>query len=162
VFTAKLMAQEGLPPVPDGVKKIQMFAGNWEGAGTMTMNGQTSNIRVTHVNTSTAAGWGIRADETIEMPGMPDYKAINILGYEAGSDLTHIYTISNYGECHDHWGKWTDDKTLMLQYDGLTDGKPTTEMLKVIVDNPSQYRVIGSTYVGGELVSSNEVTMKKK
>lgn len=157
-----LIAQEAPPPMPDGAKKFQAFVGSWEGTGSMTMNGQTQQVNISHTTESIAGGWGTRTIETVKMPEMPTYSGVDMFGFDIGSGLTHLYTVSNYGDCHDHVGTWVDNKTLVLQYNGVLDGKPMVEMLTVVVDSPTQYHYTGQTYIAGSLVYTNKATMTRK
>jgi len=161
-FTTSLRAQMSPPTVPDLTKKLQSFVGTWEGTGTMAMGDMKHQMKITHITESTADGWGLLNTEINEMEGMQTYRAVNTFGYDAGTGLTHLYTVSNYGECHDHKGKWTDEKTLKLQHDGMMDGKPMTEVIDITLDSPTQYHFTGTTTVGGEQVSYIEATVKKQ
>jgi hypothetical protein len=162
VFTAIGAAQEEAPQMPDQVKKLYIFEGNWEGQGTMTMAGQQpQKITVSHKNTIMPGKWGILTAERFEAPGMSPYIATDMMGYDAGSDMVHLYTVSNYGDTHDHKGRWVDDKHLMLQYDGLNEGKPFVERLAITVPDSMSYSFTDSITVGGQLSSTAQVSMKK-
>ena len=161
-FTTSLKAQMSPPTIPDLTKKLQSFIGTWEGTGTMTMGDMKHNMKITHITESAADGWGLLNTEINEMDGMQTYRAVNTFGYDANVGLTHLYTVSNYGECHDHKGKWTDENNLKLQHDGMMDGKPMTEVINITLDSPTQYHFTGTTTVGGEQVSYIEATMKKQ
>jgi hypothetical protein len=161
-FAASLWAQEGLPPMPEGAKKLQVFVGDFEGTGTMTMEGQSHDIKATHINKAGAGGWAVTNVETVESSDMETYRGVSVFGYEAGTDLTHLYTVSNYGDCHDHKGKWIDAKTLVLQYDGLMNGVPTVEVINIVVDSPTQYSYTVQGIVGGEPAYRGQATMHKK
>jgi hypothetical protein len=162
VLAAVGAAQEGAPPIPDQVKKLYIFEGNWEGQGTMTQAGQQPlKINVSHKTTIIPGGWGTLTDERMEISGMPAYMGNDMMGYDTGSDMFHLFTVSNYGDTHDHKGKWVDDKHLMLRYDGLYEGKPYVEKLAITVPDSMSYSFADSTSVGGQLFSTAQVTMKK-
>lgn len=161
-FAANLMAQMEPPPMPDQVKQLQRFVGTYTGTGTMTMGDMKHDVKITHVNTPTADGWGVANIETNEMEGVPAYHGNSIFGYEAGTGLTHMYTVSNYGDCHDHKGKWLDANNLKLQYDGIMDGKPMTEVIAITLDEPDGYHFTGTTTVGGKVAQTFTGNMKKQ
>jgi hypothetical protein len=161
-FAGSLWAQEGTPPMPEGAKKLQVFAGDFEGTGTMTMEGKTHNTKVSHINETGAGGWAVTIVETVESSDMETYRGENIFGYEAGSDLTHLYSVSNYGDCHDHKGKWSNEKTLVLQYEGFMNGVPMVEVINIVVDSPTQYSYTVQGIVGGQPAYNGQATMRKK
>jgi hypothetical protein len=161
-YTASLKAQMSPPTMPDLTKKLQSFVGTWEGTGTMAMGDMKHDVKITHVSTSTVDGWGVAIAETNEIDGMPTYHGSNMFGYDAGTGLTHLYTVSNYGECHDHKGKWSDENNLKLQHDGMMDGKPMTEVIDITLDGPDQYHFTGTTTVDGKVVNTFTGNMKKQ
>jgi hypothetical protein len=162
VFAAIGAAQEEAPPIPDQVKKLYIFEGNWQGQGTMTEAGQPpKNITVSHKTAIMPCKWGMLIDERMTLPGMTPYIASDMMGYDAGGDMVHLYTVSNYGDTHDHKGKWVDDKHLMLEYDGLYDGKPFVERLTITVLDSQSYSFTDSITVGGQLFQTGRASMKK-
>jgi hypothetical protein len=161
-FAGHLRAQEGPPPIPDQAKKLQQFVGTWEGTGSMNMGEMKHEMKITHISEPTADGWGVSNTEINETEGMETYRCINIFGYDAGSDQTHLYSVSNYGDCHDHMGKWADENTLRLRYDGVWDGKPIKETITIAFDSPEQYRFTVTKQVGGEHMFTIDGIMTKK
>ena len=93
---------------------------------------------------------------------MATYRCINVFGFDPGGGLTHLYSVSNFGDCHDHMGKWSDDNTLKLKYTGVWDGKPMTEDVNITLDGPDQYSFTVTSVVGGEQTMFIQGTMKKQ
>jgi hypothetical protein len=161
-LSSGLIAQENAPAIPEQAKKLQMFVGTWEGTGSMTMGDMKHDIKITHINEPIADGWGFKNTEINEMDGMKAYRGNSLFGYDAGGGKVHMYTVSNYGDCHDHAGNWTGENSLRLQYDGIQDGKPMTEVINITADSPTKYHFTGNVKVDGKQMSSLEGTMTKK
>lgn len=155
-------AQEEPPAMPDMARKLQVFAGDYEGTISMTQGEMKSEGKVMHINKSIADGWGVEIREVCEIKDMQTYRALNIFGYDMGTGLTHLYTVDNYADVHDHVGKWADDKTLNLEHNGMMGDKPTKEVLHIVVDSPTQYHYTVEGYLGGELTYSMQGTLHKK
>ena len=118
-------------PVPDNVKKLYSFLGNWKGKATMTQNGQTQNFDYLMDMKTDADGWGILYHEKGLIPNAAPYVGFGMMGFDENDNALHIFTVSNYGDVHDHKGSWTDDKNFTVEYNGILEGKPMKEELSV-------------------------------
>jgi len=70
---------------------------------------------------------GIRTEMRLDAEGMGAYHEDDLWGYDQWEKKIHFYSVTSTGAVHDHSGKWKDDKTLELHWEGLYEGKPTTE-----------------------------------
>lgn len=155
-------AQEKQNPVPEPLKKLYVFEGNWQGKATMTVNGQTMTMDYFMDMKKDAQGWGLSYHEKGMMPDAPPYIGFGAFGMDMADNSLHIYTISNYGDVHDHKGTWTDDKNFKLQYTGNMDGKPMVEDLWCEVIDKDRWKLHDKITVGGEVFQTMEATMHRK
>ena len=114
-------------PVPEGVKKLYVFLGNWKGKATMTVNGQTQSFDYFMDMKTDADGWGILYHEKGLIPNADPYLGFGMIALDPNDNMLHIFTVSNYGDVHDHKGAWTDDKHFTLVYNGTMEGKAMRE-----------------------------------
>jgi len=70
---------------------------------------------------------GIRTEMRLDAEGMGAYHEDDLWGYDQWEKKIHFYSVTSTGAVHDRSGKWKDDKTLELHWEGLYEGKPTTE-----------------------------------
>jgi hypothetical protein len=143
------------------MSKFMNYTGTFEGDASLSLNGKTTTFKLRHMNKQVAQGFGLECDEAADIPEMGHYDAVNIFGFEPGKNVLRLYTVSNMGDTHDHWGKWTDEKTFDLTYEGLQDGKKCVEKIHCVFDNPTSYHFTSETTVGGEMFSKFSATMTK-
>jgi len=118
-------------PVPENVKKFYFFLGKWKGKATMTTNGQTQSFDYLMDFKTDADGWGILYHEKGLISNAAPYIGFGMLGYDESDNTVHIFTLSNYGDVHDHKGSWLDDKNFALVYNGTSEGKALKEDLSI-------------------------------
>jgi hypothetical protein len=152
-------AQAAMPA--QEIVKFMSYTGTFDGDATVTMNGKSTPFKLRHVNTQVAQGFGLQCNESADIPEMGHYEASNIFGFETGKNLLHLYTVSNMGDTHDHWGKWSDDKTWDVTYEGLQNGKKLVEKIHCVFDTPTSYHFTSETTVGGQFFSKFAATMTK-
>src|SRR5215471_17002293 len=116
-------------PVPEGVKKLYVFLGNWKGKAMTTANGQTQTFDYFMNMKTDADGWGILYHEKGLIPNAAPYIGFGTVAFNTNDNTVHIFTVSNYADVHDHVGAWTDDKHFTLEYNGMSEGKMMKEVL---------------------------------
>ena len=161
VFTCGLAKGQTHNPAPEQVKKLYFFNGNWQGKATMTMNGQASTFPYRMEMKKDADGWGLEYHEHGAMQGAPSYQGFGAITYDTNEDMIHIFTCSNYGDVHDHKGKWTGDKTFALKYIGTMEGKPMTEDLICTILDTRSWKINDKVTVGGQVTQEMEVTLHR-
>jgi uncharacterized protein DUF1579 len=163
VFTVNNNYSQEMPQVPDQIKKLYFMEGTWEGNASMTMGSDVSKGTVKHIVSKISEGWGLLIDEYIDIPSMgKPYIGHNILGYHTGEGMFHLYTIDNFADVHDHSGKMTDDKTLSLEYNGLTpDGKKYKEKLTMTIVSSSELNLGGEAIIDGVTAYTFSINEKK-
>jgi hypothetical protein len=149
------------PQPAQEVAKLMAWTGTFEGEASVSMNGKTTPFKLKHMNRQASQGWALICEEKADIPEMGRYEAVNIFGFDAGKKMLHLYTVSNMGDTHDHWGKWTNDKTFDMKYEGMQDGKPMVETIHCVFDSPTQYHFTSETKVGGQMYSTFSATMVK-
>ena len=154
---------QGATTIPDQVKKLYKFIGNWEGEGNMALYGKSHKMSMKHANTMVASGWGVNVDEISNTEGMGEYHAANILGYDSKTDTYHAYAVDNKGSVHDYHGKWDTDSSLVLEDEGTMKGKKLQETITVTFSGDDSYRfTIHATLDGKEMENAEAVVHKVK
>lgn len=142
-------------PIPDGAKKLYLFLGKWEGTGTSTMGGKEHTMKMHHVNTKIADGWGVKIDEKSQTEGMGSYSATTLLGYDAGTQSYHCYTIDNKGAVRDMKGVWQGDSVLTFSYEGTMGPKKLVDTYAVTWVNEKEYHfTMNMTLDGNDFVNA--------
>ena len=148
-------------PVPEGVKKLYIFLGNWQGKATMTENGQTQSFDYFMDMKTDADGWGILYHEKGLIPNATPYLGFGMLAFDQNDNSLHIFTVSNYGDVHDHKGNWTDDKHFTVVYKGSPEGKSMKEELTVEFMNADSWKFTDVVTVDGQNFQTLSAEMHK-
>lgn len=128
-------------PAPEKVKKLWFLTGSWKGKATMTQGAESFTFDYFFDFKKDADGWGLSYHERGVLPGgMAPYQGFGVFTYDATDDMMHIFTCSNYGDVHDHKGKWIDDKHFVLQYTGLKEGKQFVEDLSITITGNDSFK----------------------
>jgi hypothetical protein len=161
-FSAVTSAQD-LPKIPAEITMFYEYEGSWQGEGSMTMGGEVSKGTVKHYWSKIADGWGMLIDEELDIPAMgKKYIGHNILGYDIGEKMYHLYTIDNFADVHDHKGPMKEDKTIYLEHNGVTpDGKTYKEKLKLQIINNVKMMISGEAFSEGNTAFTFEAVMEK-
>jgi len=96
---------------------------NWKSKASLTTNGQTQTLDYFMDFKTDAGGWGLSYHEKGVITGATPYIGFGMVAIDPGDNTVHIFTVSNYGDVHDHKGHWTDDKHFSLVYNGLSEGR---------------------------------------
>jgi hypothetical protein len=148
--------------VPDQIKKLFVFQGNWEGEATMVYKGKTlPKFKLTQMTIILPNNFGIQTDETATIPTIGFYYSFNTMGYDSGDDKVHFSAINNLGDAHDHQGNWINEKTLVLEYFGSYSTKPIIERIPITIINDHTYSIADTVFAGGEIQKAMTVIMKK-
>jgi hypothetical protein len=155
------LAQAPGGPAPESVKKLYYFDGKWQGKATMTMNGQSQTFDYFMDMKKDANGWGLAYHEKGLIPNAPPYMGFGAITTDLNDNMIHIFTVSNYGDVHDHKGSWIDDKRFKLQYNGTMEGKPMVEDMECEVLGKDKWKVYDKVTVGGEVFQTMEVILSR-
>jgi hypothetical protein len=148
-------------PVPEGVKKLYTFLGNWKGKATMAANGETQGFDYFMDMKTDADGWGILYHEKGLIPNATPYLGFGMLAFDVNDNSLHIFTVSNYGDVHDHKGNWSDDKSFTLVYNGTMEGKPMKEELSVQIIDANTWKFTDVVSLDGQTFQTLKAEMHK-
>ncbi|MEM2856814.1 MAG: hypothetical protein QW416_06920 [Candidatus Nitrosocaldaceae archaeon] len=90
-----------------------------------------------------------------------DWTVEGILTYEGKPLLVHLFSVTNTAATRDHKGRWSDDKTLNLVYEGLQEDKKYKEEITIKLHSPREWSVNEVDTLNGQVISTMEVTLKK-
>jgi len=108
-----------------------------------------------------AAGWGALNIGLMEIEGMDAYEEVDIIGFDPGEKLVHIFSVTNTAATHDHKGRWSDDNTLGVTYEGLQEGKKYKEEITIKVHSPKEWSIHEVDTLDGQAISTMDVTLRK-
>lgn len=151
-------ADETQAPSPE-MQRLNVIIGSWEGDATAMMNGKTVHFRLHHENVPIVQGFGIQCRETADSPDIGHYESQNLLGFDPGRAEIHLLSVTNWAETHDHKGKWIDDKSFTLRYEGVVNGKPMVEVIPVTIVSNNEYRFKSTVTIDGKVDSTFEADM---
>ncbi len=158
-----LQAEETSAQIPEAIKKMDVFIGEWEGTLTLNIDGKTLKFGIKHQTVPVARGFGIQIIETGDTDvGMGALNSVNLFGYDAGEDVVHLFIISNWGETRDYKGKWADEKKLVVEYSGVIEGRAITDKITITVNSPEEYSFTSAAISGADMLSISIGNMKKK
>ena len=112
---------------------LKQLAGEWEGSGTVTLQGQPFPLKARWKNELVAASYGLRCEiRIIGFPGAEEFIDVEQIGYDDSEQQFHMGTLCTFGESHDLRGDWQDDRLLV---------KDDRESFEVRVVSPEQLKV---------------------
>lgn len=107
-------------------------------------------------------GQGIQTRLTGELPGLGPVDESDLWGYDPGADLVHMFSITSFGDVHDHAGRWTDERTLALQWRGVREGQEAIEEISITLPSGGEMHVRSTMTVGGQPAGAFEATFRKR
>lgn len=149
-------------PLPNEAKRLQLFIGDWKVEGTLAFEGEPHKVKGSWKFESGAAGWGVQARMKMKVEGMGDYEEIDMAGFDQSDGLVHIFSITNTAATHDHKGKWADDNTLTVVYEGLQEGKKYREDVTIKFRSPKETAIHEVDTLGDQILSTMDVTLRKQ
>jgi hypothetical protein len=127
------------------------------------MGGKAHPMKMHHVNTKIAGGWGVKIEENSETVGMGKYSAMSMLGYDGGTASYHCYTIDNKGAVRDMKGVWQGDSVLTFSYEGQMGPKKLVDTYSVTWVNANEYHfTMNMTVDGNDFVDATGDVKKIK
>ena len=75
--------------------------------------------------------------------------------------LYHIFAVTNTAATHDHGGKWGEDNTLCVVYEGLQEGKKYREEIEIKILGSNEFAVNEKDILDGKVISTMNVFMRK-
>ena len=93
---------------------LKQLAGEWNGSGIVTMQGQTFPLKARWKNELVAAGYGLHCEvRMIGYPGTEEFIEVEQIGYDDYEQQFHMATVCIFGETHDLRGDWQDNRFLV-------------------------------------------------
>ena len=84
-----------------------------------------------------------------------------MIALDPNDNMLHIFTVSNYGDVHDHKGAWTDDKHFTLVYNGTMEGKAMKEELSVEITDANTWKFTDEVSLDGQVSQTLNAEMHK-
>jgi hypothetical protein len=148
-------------PLPEEAKRLALFIGDWSVKGNLTLGGNSFNVQGNWKFTSAAAGWGVVNVGKLSIEGLGSYEEVDIIGFDPGEKLYHIFAVTNTAATHDHRGKWGEDNTLCVVYEGLQEGKKYREEIEIKILGSNEFAVNEKDILDGKVISTMNVFMRK-
>lgn len=157
-------AQEMFTPPPEPVKQLYRFIGDWRGKAVASMGKDTIRFPLTIKAEKTADGWGVLASVRGDMGKMGTYHETSMFGWSPQTKLVHLFSVTNMGETHDHFGDWLKDEktTLKLTFtQPQGEGTEFKEEIMMILHDGNQMTMRSLTMRNGEYQSSFVAEMQR-
>ena len=117
-------------------KRLQDLTGEWKGAGTMDVAGDSFPVTARWLCESSSAGFGLRGDMQLAgVPGMEYMTDIEQFGYDDADQLVHAGTVCNSSEAHALKGNWSGNNLR------VEDSRVSYE-LSLVSSNELQFHVV--------------------
>ena len=154
-------AAEGPPAPPAEVKELfGWMSGTWTAKDVVaTVGGKTVKGTSKVTCDKSAAGYGLTCKVQVAM-GPMKIEEVTLVGWDAGTNLLHMFTVNNDGAAHDHKGTFANS-VLALEYDATKDGKPFHETLSFTFKGPKELIWKDVSTLGGQPFFSGEAVYKK-
>lgn len=149
-------------PLPDEAKRLEVLVGQWNIEGYLVFGGKRLRAKGVWMLSWAAAKWGILNVGEIEIEEMGVYEEVDLIGFNAGDRLYHLFSVTNTAATHDHKGKWLDEGTLSFTYEGLEEKKPYREDIEIKIISPNELEVIEIDVLAGETVSKMAISLKRE
>ncbi len=120
------------PELPKEVKTMDCLVGKWNGAVTMKVGDSSTGVKMTWDCRHASGNFGVQCKaEMTGIPGMKLYQETDLFGYDPGAKKYHWFSVTNGGETHDHQAPIPEGNVIEFVYDGLQEGKPFKEVIKM-------------------------------
>lgn len=149
-------------PIPDEIKKLHVFLGDWSVEGSIKTGGSTMKLEGNWSFSMAAGGWGLKSANKFEIEELGTYELDNLFGFDKEIGELHIYSITNMAETHDHTAAWSDENTLRGGYKGLKDGKKFREDFTIKLASPQEITIDYVEKVGDKIDSVMNVILRKQ
>ena len=117
--------------MPDPIKYLQQFVGDWRGDVSLEMEGKTYGMHERMNIVSATAGRSISAEETAFSEELGPFSAVHIAGYDPYGNKVHWFTSDSYDITHDHVGEWKSPSHLSMENSSVRDGKKYLEKVDI-------------------------------
>ncbi len=148
--------------LPDKVAQMHCMVGNWQGAASITMGGQTAELELSMDCKATSGGHAITCKSRFSGAGML-HEETDLFGWDPETDTYHWYSVTNAGDAHDHVAKPPKGPTLTWVYKGKKDGKPFVEKIAMTFNkDASQIRLANTGTIGGQVAFTMKGSVRKR
>lgn len=148
-------------PLPSEASKLKVFLGDWKVEGTLTFEGKPFKVRGFWRATSAASGWGVLNVGKMEIEGLGAYEEFDILGFDPGEKIFHLFSVTNTAAAHDHKGKWSGEDSISFVFEGLQEGKVYKEEIEAKFRSPMEFTLYEKDTLDGQVISTMDITLRK-
>jgi hypothetical protein len=154
-----LTAQE----MPKDLANMMQFVGKWEAPdAVMTMGGKEYKFTYYSDFEKTASGSGLLMHEWADVPEMGKFDGENLIGYDPVRKQLLWYTVDNVGTTHEHTVTWNSDHEMLMQHNGMQDGKLYKESGTAVFKDPNTVELNIVETLDGKEQSTIKAVFKKK
>lgn len=107
-------------------------------------------------------GFGIKFSITGEAEGIGLLDEIDLVGYDAGAEKYHVFTVDNQGTVHDHIGELSEDDKITVRWEGIIEGMPAHEEASMKFLDRDTVLLEDREYVGEEELMRLEGTFRRR
>lgn len=149
-------------PLPVEAKRLEFLIGQWNIEGYLVFGGKRLRAKGVWMLSWAASKWGVLNVGEMEIEDMGVYEEVDIIGFDTGQRLYHLFSVTNTAATHDHKGRWLDEETLSFTYEGLEEKKPYREEIEIKIISPNELAITEIDVLAGETVSKMAISLKKE
>ena len=105
---------------------------------------------------------GINSEIDSHIEGYEDYYENDLWSFDPASAEVHLFSITSEGQTHDHVGKWLDDSTLELKWQGTYEDQEQEERILIKWVTKDQFEVKETNYSYGKPLMETNYVFKRK
>lgn len=138
---AKAAAPAAPAMTPEGKKLLEGMIGKWTMKDAVfSMGGKEMKCKMTMDCAKSAAGWGTTCKGVQDCgKEMPKVEGLYTFAWDVVSGEGHMLEVESMGNVHNHVGKWSDDKTIVLTHSGKNmEGKDESDVVTMTWNSPKE------------------------
>jgi hypothetical protein len=156
-----VLAQASAPAMPEAVTNLNRFNGNWEANLTSIMGDKSYQVDYKVICKPVAGGNGAYWEENATQTAMGDWHASDLFGYDRTDGKLHDFSVDNMGSTHDRVADWKSPDHLILEYNGIENGKQVYEKLDFTLKSDNIIEFTGNSTIDGKSQWSGTGTFHK-
>lgn len=149
-------------PLAPEIVKLPRFVGSWKGELELKEPDKHAQLLSFALDCESGAGGAAVRCTAREKSKEMDIEEASLFGWEPNEQLVHFFAVTNQAETHDHKGRFTDDKTLILEHKGIVGGQPFSEKLSIVLNTTKDLTAEFVGSIDGKEIYRGKIHAKKQ
>jgi len=161
MIIAGAWAQASAPSMPEAIVNLNKFNGTWESRMTSMMGDKTYQFDYNVKCIPVAGGNGAYWEENGLHPAIGEMHTSDLFGYDRSDGKLHCYSVDNSGMTRDQVCEWKSPDHLIMEYNGLENGKRIIQKTEFTFNGDDNLDVIASMIQDGKTQWSGSGTFHR-